>query len=109
MGLGNLFSKAVDSVYEIMAPETYVKRQLARKQATKFGYKNASSRRLGAQSMTGQGSGNNHLTSGQAKVLRERAREMDRNNLFVSSIIDRLTEAVLGVGINIQISSGNKR
>lgn len=109
MGLGNLFSKAIDSVYEVVSPESYVKRQLARQQATKFGYKNANSRRLGPQGMTGQGSGNNHLTSGQAKVLRERAREMDRNNLFVASIMDRITEAVLGTGLNIQINSGNKR
>jgi lambda family phage portal protein len=74
-----------------------------------FRYRQAGLQRLGPQSITGKGSGDNHLNFADLNIIREKSRQTDRDNMFFSSILDRLIENVIGNGVNIQIQSKNKR
>lgn len=74
-----------------------------------FSYRYALPNRLNKSRFLKGGSADDHINERRLHALRESARNLDRNNPIASAILDRATEAVISKGVDIQITSGNKR
>ena len=102
----------INSVLKLISPHKYSKRvfdQAVAEEVAQFRYRQAKRTRLRPILGSTLGSGDAHLSGGDLQTLRERGREIDRDNLFGASIMDRLEEQVIGEGINLRIQSSNKR
>jgi len=106
MGIKNTLTSLVDGYREIFHPESLVKVKAAR---SALSYKHGKNRRLGPQSQAGKGSGDAHMASTEMTILREQVRQLDRDNYIAKSVMDRMLDCILGVGIKLQVSTGNKR
>src|SRR5688500_2834618 len=93
----------VDKVVEFFAPA----RAAARMEARSFlaSYRGGQTTRLDRAIPTSSGmTGWNHPLSGNTlTTLRDRARNLDRNNCLASSLLDRATENVIGCGHRLQV------
>lgn len=108
MGVSDALANAVDGFYKVVSPSKYNQRKLQRDLSSKLTYRTARQSRIVRGSATSKGSGDSHVTEPDLDTLREKSRELDRNNLFAKAILDRLNESIFGVGIDIDIVSPNK-
>lgn len=108
-----MLEKIVDGYFKIVDPQKYNARMTHRDimaRETKFRYRQATKSRLSKNPHTTRGgSGDGHMNERDLKVMRELSRELDRDNLFAASILDRLEESIFGTGLNLTINTGNKR
>jgi lambda family phage portal protein len=95
--------KVIDDWYKATNPLKFAQRQAA----SQFRYRQAQKGRLRGRFANQTGSADVHLKEGDVKLMRERSRELDRDNLFASSILDRLEESVIGSGLGVTFNSPN--
>jgi len=110
MSLVDRISSFVDGYYKVTNPQKYTQRLMERSAAEHaMRYRQAEKSRLRSHITGMTGGGDEHMNESDLIVMREKSRKLDRDNLFVASIMDRLEEHVLGEAVNIQIQSNNKR
>ena len=108
MSISDKLASFADSYFKITDPSKYKQRMGDRALASSLGYRAAKSNRLRSNIRFGNKSADDHTNEAELDTLRDTARDLDRNNLYAKAILDRLGEAVLGQGIDIQIQSPNK-
>ena len=107
MGLSDKLAGVVDGYYKVFDPQKFNQRK-AQRAIDSLTYRNSRQSRIVRGNKTTRGSGDSHVTEPDLDTLREKSRELDRDNIFAKAILDRLLEAILGTGISINIQSPNK-
>ena len=108
MGISDKLAGFADSYYKITDPQKYKLRLGERQLASNLGYRATKNNRLRSNIRFGNKSADEHTNEAELDTLRDAARALDRDNIYAKAILDRLGEAILGQGVEIQIQSPNK-
>jgi len=91
----------------VIAPQYALKREQARRAIRAYDAASKGTRRT--TSWSSSGSSQNAEVYTAAKTLRDRSRELTRNNPFVKRAVQSIANNVVGTGIRAKINSKNKR
>ena len=105
MGMRDRLSAAIDRTIEIVSPRKALERKAARAASEQFGesYRGAASNRLNHNWDVSSGSADYDLLP-DLGMLRERSRELLRNDPYAASVVRSLVDNVVGTGIKPQSS-----
>lgn len=98
----NFFERAIFAI----SPQLALKRELARFSLRSF---DAASQGRRTSSWTSSGKSANTEVYGAQRILRERSRELSRNNPYVKRAIQSITNNVVGTGVRAKLTSKNVR
>lgn len=102
MSLRDTFSNVVDRTIELFSPQKAVERKAARTINEQFSqYKGAQSNRLNSSWSVSSGSADYDLLP-DLPVLRERSRELLRNDPHAASLVNTMVDNIVGTGIRPQ-------
>jgi lambda family phage portal protein len=97
----------IDRLLYVIAPNQALKREQARRALRAYDAASKGTRRT--SSWGARGTSQNAEVYAAAQTLRDRSRELSRNNPFVKRAIQSMSNNVVGTGIRAKINSKNKR
>jgi len=97
----------IDRLLYVIAPNQALKREQARRALRAYDAASKGTRRT--SSWAARGTSQNAEVYAAAQILRDRSRELSRNNPFVKRAVQSMSNNVVGTGIRAKINSKNKR
>lgn len=96
-----------EQIIKLVAPQYALRREQARRALRAYDAASKGTRRTSSWSTSG--SSQNAEAYAAAQTLRDRSRELTRNNPFVKRAVQSISNNVVGTGIRAKINSKNKR